>query len=331
MSGITDNAFRTIARRFHNGLIYTEMISAEALCRGDRKTLRMAAIDERHKPCAVQLLGPKPDRLAEAARIVEGMGAKIIDINAACPEPKVVKTGAGGGMLKDLGRLEKAVRATVDAVSVPVSVKLRLGYDRDVSEKILDTVTSAGAAYVTFHGRLVAQGFTGKADWDALKVLAGDAEIPFLANGDARNEALACELLRFTGATGVMLGRATRGRPDLPGAAFDMLEGRPVKRMAGDVLAATILDHAKLLAQEHGEHRGICRMRKHAHWYLASAGAKFVKERVHLIETVAELEIFLDGVAWKDCQSPVWHRNDGRRTIGNQEPSSRSRRPELPT
>jgi len=300
MSGVTDKAFRTIARRFHGGLIYTEMISAEALCRGDRKTLRMAAMDEGHKPCAIQLLGPKPDRLAEAARIVEGLGARIIDINAACPEPKVVKTGAGGGLLKDLGKLEKAVSAVVDAVDVPVSVKLRLGYDKDISSKALATVTKAGAAYATFHGRLVAQGFTGKADWEALKKLAGEAEVPFLANGDTRNEALACELLRHTGATGVMLGRATRGRPDLPGTAFDVLEGRPLRRMSGDILSATILDHAKLLALEHGEHRGICRMRKHAHWYLAAAGAKFVKEKVHLIETVAELEKFLDGVVWKD-------------------------------
>jgi nifR3 family TIM-barrel protein len=300
MSGITDRAFRTIARRFHGGLIYTEMISAEALCRHDRKTLRMAEIDESHRPCALQLLGPKPDRLAEAARIVEGLGAEIIDINAACPEQKVVKTGAGGALLKDLGKLEKAVRTVVEAVDIPVSVKLRLGYDRDVSSKALATVTKAGAAYVTFHGRLVSQGFTGKADWSALKRLAGEAEIPFLANGDARNEALACELLRFTGATGVMLGRSTRGRPDMPGAAFDVIVGRPLRRLSRDVLAATILDHAKLLAREHGEHRGICRMRKHAHWYLASARAKFVKEKVHLIETVAELEKFLGEVVWKD-------------------------------
>ena len=164
---------------------------------------------------------------------------------------------------------------------------------------MLAKVTDAGAAYVTFHGRLVSQGFTGKADWMALKRLAGEAEIPFLANGDARNEELACELLRFTGATGVMIGRATRGRPDLPGTAFDLLEGRKPKMLSGDVLATAILDHAKLLAREHGEHRGICRMRKHAHWYLAAAGAKFVKDKVHLIETVAELEEFLGGVVWR--------------------------------
>ncbi|MFH0815862.1 MAG: tRNA-dihydrouridine synthase [Methanobacteriota archaeon] len=300
MSGITDRAFRTIARRFHRGLIYTEMISAEALCRGDRKTLRMAVIDEEHKPCALQLIGPRPDRLAEAARIAEGLGAEIIDINAACPEPKVVKAGAGGALMKDLGKLDKAVRAVVDTAGVPVSVKLRLGYDRDVSSDALALVAEAGAAYSTFHGRLVSQGFTGKSDWNALKRLAGEARMPFLANGDARNEASAVELLRFTGATGVMLGRATRGRPDLPGAAFDVLEGRPTKRLLGDALAFTILDHAKLLVEERGEHRGICRMRKHIHWYLASAGAKFEKERVHRIETVAELERFLDDVEWRN-------------------------------
>ncbi len=300
MSGITDTAFRTIARRFHKGLLYTEMISAEALCRKSKKTLRMAAIADEHRPCAFQLEGHDPARLAEAAGIAESLGADIIDLNAGCPEPKVTKTGAGGAMMSDLARLEKAVGGMGKAVEVPVSVKLRLGWDRDVSAKALEAVERAGASHVTFHGRTVAQGFSGKADWEALVRLAGDATVPMLANGDARDEASACELLKLTGAAGVMLGRATRGRPNLPGSAFAVLEGGKPSRLDGDRLVETVIDHAELLAGDCGERSGMLKMRKHVHWYLAAAKARYEKTEVHRLDTLAELRVFLNSVEWRD-------------------------------
>jgi nifR3 family TIM-barrel protein len=300
MSGITDPPFRTIARRFHRGLLHTEMISAEALCRGSKRTLKMSVVGEGQRPCAIQLVGHDPVRLGAAAKIAAGLGADFIDLNAGCPEPKVTKTGGGGALLKDIPRLEKAVRAMCASADVPVSVKLRLGWDRDVSSEALAAVESAGASHVTFHGRLVAQGFSGEADWGALALLAASADVPLLANGDARDAASACELLRTTGAAGVMLGRCTRGRPHMPAAAFDVLEGRVPRRLDGAELADTIVDHARLEADVQGERRGILKMRKHVHWYLAAARAEYPKAAVHRLETVAELRKMLDGVRWRD-------------------------------
>jgi tRNA-dihydrouridine synthase len=206
-------------------------------------------------------------------------------------------------MLKDLARLERAVREMVKSSDVPVSVKLRLGWDRDVSSKALEAVERAGASHVTFHGRTVAQAFSGSADWDALKRLAAEASVPMLANGDARDERSAVELLRFTGADGVMLGRATRGRPHLPGSAFSVMEGGLPFALGEDALVDTIIDHAGLVAADDGERRGMMKMRKHVHWYLAAARARYPKAAVHKLETIDELITFLKGVEWKSQQS----------------------------
>jgi nifR3 family TIM-barrel protein len=293
LAGITDPPFRTIARRFHKGLLFSEMISAEALCRGNTRTRTYFRIDEAHHPIALQIVGPKAERLAEAARFIEGVGADFVDINSGCPDRKLVRDGAGGALLKDLKNLAHIARTVVKAVKIPVSIKLRLGHDKDDSLEILKALADTGVAFITVNGYTVAQRFSGKSDWEALRRLAEaskDLGIPLVANGGATDEAKAVEMLEFTKATGVMIGRATRGRPDLPGTADSLLKTGTFERMDNELLARTIHDHAALEVEVYGEAKGMRRMRKLVMWYLKAARIRSWGQEVNALTTVKEMD-----------------------------------------
>jgi len=301
LAGITDSPFRTIARRFHDGLIYTEMISAEALCRKNARTMLYARIEEDHHPIAFQILGNQIDRMVLVAQIAEGLGADIVDINAACPDSAIVRSGAGGGLLKTPDKLVEMVKEVVKGVDIPVSVKMRVGFSkkgsvdefRDETRKLATRLQDAGASFLAVHGRTVEQRFGGISDTLAIKELVDALDIPVLANGDARDEVKAVELLKATGAEGVMLGRGTRGRPDMPGTSCSYLNSGSFERLPDEVLAITILDHAGLEKEVYGENTGMMRMRKHVLWYLKAAGHEYPHKRVYQLGTIVELEELL--------------------------------------
>lgn len=293
MAGITDSAFRTVARMFHSGLIFTEMISAEGLCRGNWKTMKYTEIPDGQAPVVLQLVGREAGRMAEAAKLAEGLGVAGIDINAGCPQVRIASTGSGGALLRDPAKLAGIVSAVRRAVSVPVTVKIRLGYAADESLTIARLVRDAGADMLTVHGRTVEQKFSGRSDWQAVKRVVEGLDIPVLANGDARSEAEAVELLRATGAAGVMLARATRGRPDLPGCAFSLLETGAFERMDGLTLTDTILEHARLEQEAFGELGGMKRMRKHVIWYMRAAKLDYDGREVYSLSDMAGLERLL--------------------------------------
>jgi tRNA-dihydrouridine synthase B len=294
MAGVTDAAFRTIARRFHSGLLYTEMISAEGLCRANWKTLKYTEVTEEHQPVALQLVGHDPQRMAEAAGLAETLGVNSIDINAGCPQIRITSTGSGGALLKNPKKLAEMVSLTRKKVSIPVSVKMRLGYANDESLHIANQVQDAGADFITLHGRTVSMGFSGVSDTGAIKCIVEALEIPVLANGDARNEQSAIDLLRKTGAAGVMLGRATRGRPDLPGTAFSLHETGEFKRMTPIILSETILAHARMEMELFGELAGMRRMRKHITWYFKAAGIHYNTHEIYALESIQALENVLE-------------------------------------
>ena len=289
MAGVTDAAFRTIARRFHDGLIFTEMISAEALCRGNLRTLKYLEIPKEHCPVGVQLVGHDPERVAEAAVLAEKLDINFIDINAGCPQLKVVGPGAGGALLKNPEKLAAMVELVKDSVSIPVSVKIRLGWKNNESIKISQMMQDAGAEFITVHGRTAEQRYLEKSDWHAIKKVVDNLDIPVLANGDVKVETDAIELLNNTGAEGVMIGRAVRGRPDFIGNAFSLFNNEDYGRMSADTLATTIIDHAKLEMELFGEQGGIRRMRKHVHWYYRAAGIKCLAKDIYHIDTLEEL------------------------------------------
>jgi tRNA-dihydrouridine synthase B len=239
---------------------------------------------------ALQLVGHDADRLAEAARRAEGLGPDIIDINAGCPDRKIVQQGAGGALLRKPEKLAAIVEKVVKAVGVPVSVKLRLGYDRDESVRLGKLLEGTGAAFLTFNGYLVTQKYSGTADWNALKKVVDEVDLPIIANGGARNEEDAVQLLKMTGAEGIMLGRATRGRPDRPRTAHDLLKKGKYHRMGAEELGGTVREHAALERGMFGEERGMSRMRKHLHWYLKAAGVGYDRTGVDRLATVRDLE-----------------------------------------
>jgi len=290
MAGWTDAPFRTIARRFHKGLLFTEMVSAEALCRGNKRTLQYCRIEEEHHPVALQLVGHDAERLARAAKLAEAMGPDIIDINAGCPDRKIVQQGAGGALLRKPEKLAAIVEQVVKAVRVPVSVKLRLGYDRDCSVRVGKLLEGTGAAFLTFNGYLVTQNYSGQGDRNAIRNVVDEVGLPIIANGGARDEEDAVDMLRSTGAAGVMLGRATRGRPDRPGTSLALLKEGKYRRMRLEELRGTIRDHAALECDMYGEERGMSRMRKHLHWYLKAAGVGYVRTGVDRLATMHDLD-----------------------------------------
>jgi len=293
MAGWTDAPFRTVARRFHRGLLFTEMVSAEALCRGNKRTLEYCRIDERHHPVALQLVGHDADRLAEAARLAEGFRPDFIDINAGCPDLKIIMQGAGGALLRKPEKLSAVVAKVAGAVRTPVSVKLRLGWSRDESVRIGKMLEGTGAAFLTFNCYTVTQGHSGPGDREALGRVVEEVDLPVLANGGVRDEEDAVAMLKFTGAGGVMMGRATRGRPDRPGTAYGLLSGGKFKAMDRETLVRTVREHARLECEQFGELRGMSRMRKHLHWYLKAGGLRGGSGQVDGLSSLAGLGALL--------------------------------------
>ena len=300
MAGWTDAPFRTVARRFHKGLLFTEMVSAEALCRGNKRTLEYCRIDERHHPVALQLVGHDADRLAEAARLAEGFRPDFIDINAGCPDLKIIMQGAGGALLRKPEKLAAIVARMAGAVRTPVSVKLRLGWSRDESVRIGKMLEGTGAAFLTFNCYTVTQGHSGPGDREALGRVVEEVDLPVLANGGVRDEEDAVAMLKFTGAGGVMMGRATRGRPDRPGTAYGLLSGGKFKAMDRETLVRTVREHARLECEQFGELRGMSRMRKHLHWYLKAGGVDNRNLPVDRLSTLEGLGRLLDRACQPD-------------------------------
>jgi len=294
MAGWTDAPFRTVARRFHDGLLYTEMVSAEALCRGNRRTLDYCRIDERHHPVALQLVGHDAGRLAEAARIAARFRPDFIDLNAGCPDLKMIMQGSGGALLRKPEKLAAIVSKVAGSVRTPVSVKLRLGWGRDDSVRIGKMLEGTGAAFLTFNCYMVTQGHSGPGDREALRRVVEEVDLPVIANGGVRDPEDAVAMLKFTGAGGVMMGRSTRGRPDRPKTACDLLNEGTFKGMDIETLGKTVREHARLECGMFGEERGMGRMRKHLHWYLKAGGADNRKLPVDRLSTMEGLDRLLE-------------------------------------
>src|SRR5918993_125405 len=226
LSGVTDAGFRRIARRFGAGAVVSGMVASDQLVAGSEEA-RLRAEGDGIAPHIVQLAGCAPAWMAEAARLAAGSGADVIDINMGCPAKRVVGGFAGSALMRDLDAAERLIAATVRAVSVPVTVKMRLGWD-DGSRNAADLArraASVGVRAVTVHGRTRRQLYKGQADWPAIAEVVRAVRIPVIANGDIRSLADARRCLAVSGAAGVMIGRAAIGRPWLVGAIAAALAG----------------------------------------------------------------------------------------------------------
>ncbi|MSO81271.1 MAG: tRNA dihydrouridine synthase DusB [Alphaproteobacteria bacterium] len=270
MSGVTDLPFRRIARRFGAGLAYSEMIASAEMVRETRGSLRRAASSAETGPMAVQLAGTEPEVMAEAAKLVEGMGAALIDINFGCPAKKVVKRAAGSALMREEGLAVAIVGAVVRAVACPVTVKMRTGWDDNArnAPKLAKMAEGEGARLITVHGRTRCQFYSGRADWHFIAEVKAAVGIPVVANGDIASAADASDCLAVSGADGVMVGRAAQGRPWLPGAIARALAGNG-EAAEPDMASRWALarEHLDAMLVHYGTDRGLRIARKHLGWY----------------------------------------------------------------
>jgi nifR3 family TIM-barrel protein len=287
MAGITNLPFRTLAKDFGCALTFTEMISANGLIRNSARSFEYLGSSSHDRPLAVQLFGSDPSILAEAAKIVAGQGADLIDINMGCPARKIIRNGAGSALLKNPQQVGNIVKAVRKATPVPLTVKIRSGWSvREINAREIARIAEdCGADAVIVHPRTADQGFSGRADWDIITQVKQGVGIPVIGNGDIHQAADAIAMISQTGCDGVMVGRGALGNPWLIGAIVACLAGRdlPAHPSLGERFNV-ISRHLGMELQYHGEAAGNRNFRKHLLWYTKSlpGGAKFRKLAVNL-------------------------------------------------
>jgi tRNA-dihydrouridine synthase B len=270
MAGITDLPFRRLVARFGAGLVVSEMVaSREAVTAGKAAAARMMT-DDAEVPCAVQIAGCEAHWMAEAARLAEGSGARIIDINMGCPAKKVTTGWSGSALMREPDRALTLIEAVVGAVRVPVTLKMRLGWDHDSlnAPDIAARAVDAGVQMITVHGRTRQQFYKGKADWTAIRRVREAIRVPLVANGDITDAASARQALAASGADAVMIGRGAQGAPWLPQAVADAMAGRAVTLPSTRERLDLLAEQYDAMLGFYGRDIGLRVARKHIGWTL---------------------------------------------------------------
>ena len=287
MAGVTDLPFRLITKPFGPALMYTEMVSSKAIFHNDEKTKKLLKIKEEERPIAVQIFGSDVETMVYAAKQVEPL-ADIIDINMGCPAPKVVRNGDGSKLLLDLDLAENIVKAVVEAVEKPVTVKLRKGWNQTniVAVEAAKRFEKVGAAAITIHGRTRDEYYSGQCDLEIIKKVKESVNIPVIGNGDIRDIASANKMMKETGVDGIMIGRASLGNPWIFKSIIADKEYLPTK----EERLTTMLRHIDLVIEEKGEYVGIREMRKYLSAYTKKLphSSEF-REKMNKIEEKEEL------------------------------------------
>ena len=257
MAGMTDTGFRRLVKRHGGcGLVVTEMVSSEGLVRGIDRTLEYAEYTEEERPVSIQIFGGDPVKMADAARIVQDMGADIVDINMGCPVPKIAKHNAGCSLMREPDHAARVVEAMVGAVTIPVTVKMRAGWtDKDRNAPVLARkVQDAGASAITIHGRTAEQSYTGLADWELVRQIASDLQIPVFGSGDCVEPEQVVERMN-AGVGGVLVGRGVLRNPWILAQAADLVAGRTPRTVTMQERGQFLLDYIDLLLdqREHEE------------------------------------------------------------------------------
>jgi tRNA-dihydrouridine synthase B len=271
MAGVTDSSFRILARSFGAALSYTEMISADGLVRQNTNSLRLLYFKEEERPIGVQLYGSDPEKVASAAKEVERLQPDLIDLNFACPVKKVTKKNGGAAVLRDLGLLKKIVSSVTKSVSLPITLKIRSGWDSEniVALEVAKIAEDCGVSAITIHPRTGKSLFRGKANWDIIREVKSKVKLTILGSGDIFSPQDIREMIDSTGCDGVMVGRGALGNPWIFQRANHYLaKNELLPEPSVQEVVDVALKHLSLSVEERGEYWGIMRMRKHLLWYI---------------------------------------------------------------
>lgn len=271
MTGVTDLPFRTLVKRLGVGMVVSEMIASQSMIRQTRRSMQMCQRSPEEYPMAVQLAGCDPTVMAEAAKLNEDLGANIIDINMGCPVKKIAeKSYAGSALMKDELHAAKIIEATVRAVKIPVTLKMRTGWDdhNRNAPRLAKIAEDLGIQMITVHGRTRMQMYTGKSDWAFIRNVKSAVKVPVIGNGDIVTEEDAQTLIEIAGVDGVMIGRGTYGRPWFPNQVQHFLKtGQKLAEPSLSEKKNIILSHLDHLIDYHGETTGVMLSKKHVGWY----------------------------------------------------------------
>ncbi|MBP3635731.1 MAG: tRNA dihydrouridine synthase DusB [Bacilli bacterium] len=295
MAGICNSAFRRIVKEYGAGLVFAEMVSDKALCYDSDKTKKMLYMTEYERPIAQQIFGSdKKSFVIAAKKVYELMKPDIIDINMGCPVPKVaVKSQAGAALLKNPEKIKEIVEAVVDAVPCPVTVKIRSGWDKSSinAVDVAKICEQAGASAITVHPRTRAQGYEGKADWNIIKQVKENVNIPVIGNGDIKSIDDAIRMFSQTGCDAIMIGRASLGNPYIfKEITFYLQTGNKLEEQTFKDKIDMCLKHFDYLLEIKNEKTAVLEMRTHAAWYIKGLkGSSIVKNQIFKCETKEEL------------------------------------------